>query len=83
MQTARGKDADSVPHGWRRIMIVHFLSRRTTAMQSYAYLFLMGAFGAYCFSDDGVIPSISKPAKILLYVFGALFLISEGIALSK
>ena len=50
-------------------------------MQSYAYLFLMGAFGAYCFSDDGVVASIAKPARILLYVFGVLFLISEAIAI--
>ncbi len=50
-------------------------------MQGYANILIGAAFVAYCFSDDGVIPSISKPAKFMLYVFGGLFVIAQGIAL--
>lgn len=50
-------------------------------MQGYANILIGAAFVAYCFSDDGVIPTIAKPAKLMLYVFGGLFVVAEGIAL--
>lgn len=50
-------------------------------MQGYANILLGAAFVSYCFSDDGVIPSIAKPAKLALYICGVLFLLAEAIAL--
>lgn len=50
-------------------------------MQSYAYLFLACGLTSACFTDRGVVKSVSGGAKLLAIVFGVLFLATEGLSI--
>ena len=49
-------------------------------MQTYANLCLMGALGAYCFTDTGG-KAVGKAMKLLALLFLAAFVFTEGVAL--
>lgn len=51
-------------------------------MQTYANVFLLTALSSWMFTGKDVTPDVHRVGRIALWVFGALFLASEGLALA-